>query len=517
MGKREFIRVKCFDIETDEKIILINRINAEEMDIKSQDKVMVQTKTGRKTYATVYISNLVFEEDLILISGNLARELNISDGDEIKITLAHVPKSIYYIRKKLNKEKLGYNEIYQIIYDIVEGRLGPPEIMGFVLACNYVSMDLDEIEALTKAMVETGNVIEFNKPTYDKHSIGGVPGNKVSLLIVPIIAASGLTIPKTSSKAVTSPTGTADTMEVLANVEFTIDEFVEIVRKTNGAIVWGGKLELAPADDIIIRVERTVGIDPIPQMIASIMAKKIAAGIKHLVLDIPTGAGTKMATIEEATNFGRLFLEIGSRLGLNVQCGITYGAQPVGHAVGPALEAREALTALMTSEGPASLIEKAVSLAGILLEMGGKAPIGYGYNLAKDILVSGKACEKMKEIIEAQGGDPNIKPDDIPLGDHHYEVYAPVDGFVTDVSNTAIAAIARAAGAPKDKGAGVIIHVKRGRKVNKGDKILDIYAERATRLQDAVSILHNTRPIIIEGMLLRTLPERSIYTYYSHG
>lgn len=514
---REYIKIKCFDIETDDKIVLLHKEDAYKLDIKSQDKVLIQSRLGGRTFATAYITNLASEKGVMLVSSSVAKELNIKDDDEVKVTLAPIPKSLYHIKRKLNKEKLNYNEIFQIIHDIVEGQLGPPEIMSFVLATNYIGMDLDEIEALTKAMVETGNTINFDTPTYDKHSIGGVPGNKVSLLIVPIIAAAGLTIPKTSSKAITSPTGTADTMEVLADVEFGLEEFIEIVKKTGGAIVWGGKLDLAPADDIIVRVEKTVGIDPIPQMIASIMAKKMAAGIKHLVLDIPTGAGTKMATVEEATNFGRLFIELGLRLGVNVQCGITYGAQPVGHTVGPVLEAKEALIALMKNEGPASLIEKSASLAGILLEMGGKAPVGWGYQLAKEILKSGKAYKKMREIIEVQGGNPDVKPDELPIGDYHYEVYAPVDGFVTDVSNTAIASIARAAGAPKDKGAGVIIHVKRGRIVHKGDKILDIYAERATRLQDAVSILHNTRPIIIEGMLLKTIPERHIYTYYSHG
>jgi AMP phosphorylase len=514
--EKGIVKIKVFDLETDEKIVLIRRDDAEKLDLKSQDKIILQSKEGKRVYATIYISNVVEEKNLVLVSNNLAAEIDIKDGDKVKISLAPIPKSIQYIKKKISGQKLDANEIYQIIRDIVDGHIGPVEIMGYTLAVNYVEMDMDEIEALTRAMYETGNIIEFDAPTYDKHSIGGVPGNKVSLLIVPIVAAAGLLIPKTSSKAITSPTGTADTMEVLADVEFDVDEFKEIVSKTGGAIVWGGKLELAPADDIIIRAERTLGLDPIPQMIASIMAKKMATGIKHLVLDIPAGVGTKMTTVEEATNIGRLFIELGDRLGVRVQCGVTYGAQPVGHAVGPALEAREALQALI-KDGPASLIEKATSLAGILLEMGGKAPIGYGYALAKEILRKGDAYSKMKEIIEAQGGDPDVKPDEIPVGEYHYEVYAPVDGFVTDVSNIAVSAIARAAGAPKDRGAGIILHVKRGHKVTKGDKILDIYAERSTRLQDAVGVLHSTRPIIIEGMLLKTIPERPIYTYFSQG
>lgn len=378
-------------------------------------------------------------------------------------------------------------------------------------------MDMDEVENLTRAIIESGEIIEFDKPAYDKHSIGGVPGNKVSLLIVPIVASSGLLIPKTSSRAITSPSGTADTMEVLADVEFSVDEFREIAIKTNGALIWGGALNLAPADDIIIRVEKTMGIDPIPQMLASIMAKKMAAGINTMVLDIPIGKETKMESVDDAINFGRLAIELGSRLNIRVQAGITYGEQPVGHNVGPALEAKEALEALINpKEAPASLIEKSCSLAGLLLEMGGKAPVGRGYQLAKEILFSGKAYEKMKEIIEAQGGNPNITPEEVPIGRYKYEVYAPVDGFVTKVSNKAIVEIARAAGTPKDKGAGVILHVKRGRKVSANDIIMEIYAERSVKLQEAIRILEKTPPIVIEGMLLKTIPERQIYTFFHH-
>ncbi len=234
----------------------------------------------------------------------------------------------------------------------------------------FHGMSMDEVEYLTRAMVETGITIDFARPCYDKHSIGGVPGNKVTLLIVPIVAAAGLLIPKTSSRAITSPSGTADTMNVLANIEFTASELKEMALKAGGTIVCGGKVGLAPADDILIRVEYPLCIDPRGQMRASIMAKKLAVGADFIVIDIPVGLGAKVETTEDARKLAQSFMELGDRLKVRVQCGITYGGQPVGHTIGPALEAREALLALQ-GKGPASLIEKSTALTGMLLEVGG--------------------------------------------------------------------------------------------------------------------------------------------------
>ena len=509
------------DFEIDENYVIVNRRYSEILEIKPGDRVIVSnvSSSNKKTISIIIISDDLIEEDEVLIPRKIAEKMKVKNNEYVEIRQAHTPKSIDYIKEKLNGKKLDYPKIKTIIDEMVEGKIGKTEIMSFVLSEQFSDMNMDEIESLTRAIYESGEIIEFGKPTYDKHSIGGVPGNKVSLLIVPIIAASGLLIPKTSSRAITSASGTADTMEVLADVNFSVEELKRIVSKTNGALIWGGALNLAPADDIIIRVEKTMSIDPIPQMIASIMAKKLAAGIKTMVLDIPVGKGTKMMNIDNAINFARSFIELGNKVEIRVQAGVTYGEQPVGHNVGPALEAKEALKALIDPENaPASLIEKSCSLAGLLLEMGGKAPLGMGYQLAKEILKSGKAYGKMKKIVEAQGGDPNITPNEIPVGEYKYEVYAPVDGFVTQVSNKAIVEIARAAGTPKDKGAGIILYVKRGRKVNARDKILEIYAERSVKLQDAISILENMPPVIIEGMLLKTIPERQIYTfshYYS--
>ena len=440
---------------------------------------------------------------------SMPKPLYIALGKPNEVELAPyvTPPSVRYIKKKMHGNELSYDEIYTIIKDIVSDVLTDVEIAAFISAQMSVGMDIDEMIYLTKAMVETGNKLEFDKPVYDIHSIGGVPGNsKVSMVAVPIIASAGIFIPKTSSRAITSPAGTADTMEVLAKVEFTVEEVLELAKKVNGFIIWGGALNLAPADDILIRVEHVLRADPVSQMVASILSKKLSMGVKHLLIDIPVGHGAKVETLERGRELASLFTQVGQGLGISIRCALTYGGQPIGYAVGPALEAREAIDTLL-GKGPMSVTEKAISIAGLVLEMAGIAPRGAGREVAKEILSSGKAYEMFKKMIEAQGGDPNVKSEDIPVGKHKVEIRAPMDGYVTGVYNQPITAIARAAGAPHDKGAGVKLYVKRGHKVKKGDVLMEIYSNSSVRLEEAYKLVTKLKPITIEGMLLETYPE----------
>ncbi len=336
---------------------------------------------------------------------------------------------------------------------------------------------------------------------------GGVPGNKVSLIIVPIIAAAGLTIPKSSTRAITSPSGTADSMEVLAPVTFPSEELKEIVSKNNACIIWGGALETAPADNILIEIERPLHMDPIGLMIPSILTKKLSLGVKKLVLDIPVGQGTKFPTPDKGKLFAYLFKEIAANVGIEAECALTLAHQPIGHAVGPALEAREALILLKDySAGPNSLIEKSTDLAGILLEMGGKAQKGEGQLLAKDILRSGRAFRKMMQIIEAQGGDPNISPDDIEVGPFVKECFATKNGYIVEVNNSFVNQIAKAAGCPSSKSSGVEIIKKQGAKIKEGEIIFRIYSHSESKLRKAVKIYNSTGgPIRLGGMIIERI------------
>ncbi len=413
--------------------------------------------------------------------------------------------TVELIKRFISGKPLRKEEYKQIIQDALSGRLPDVALAAFIVYQYVKPLPISEVAKLTRAMVETGKMVDFGPMTVDKHSIGGVPGNKVSLLIVPIVAAAGLKIPKTSSRSITT-IGTADTFEVLAPVDLTLEEVIEVVNKTNGCLVWNGTLGIAPADELFItKVESVLRIDPISQMLASIIATKLAMGVKYLVIDIPQGRGTKVETLKQAYELGRKFIELGSHVGINIDVAITYGEQPVGHTVGPALEAKEALETLEGKIPSTSLLEKATGLAGILLEITGRAPPGHGASIAKNILSSGRALKKMKEIIEAQGGNPNIKSDDVPIGSYSAEIESPVDGYVSSIDNRAIMAIARAAGAPDDKGAGVVIPKKGGRYVKRGEVILKIYSNSESRLEAALSLARNLQPIVIEGMIRRRI------------
>ena len=247
---------------------------------------------------------------------------------------------LFNVRAKLHGERLREKDIVTIVKDVVERHLSTAEIAAFLTALSIHGLSTSENEALSRAMVATGKTLSFGEgPILDKHSVGGIPGDKTSMLVVPIVAAAGFTIPKTSSRAITSPAGTADRVETLCPVNLSINEIKEVVAKTNGCLVWGGSLELAPADDLFIQVEYPLGIDPM--LLPSILSKKKAIGATHVAIDIPTGMGAKIKTRTEAYTLASDFVDLGKRLGLNIQCALTFGDQPLGCGIGPALEARK--------------------------------------------------------------------------------------------------------------------------------------------------------------------------------
>lgn len=503
--KRTF-RVKSIDVKFPQPIVIINEDDARELGIASGNVVLA-------TIGDVYHSLIVMTSKTLaqrsecVFPLELMSKLGISEGDVIGLRLIGLPQSIYALKKRLKGEKLTEGEFLALIRDVVAGMYGEAEIAAFLVSQLYNPLSDSELSHLIKAMVETGVKVKFEETVYDIHSIGGVPGNsKVALISVPIVAAAGLLIPKTSSRAITSPAGTADTMEVLARVDLAVDEIVEIARKVKGTLAWGGRLNLAPADDIFVSIERKLAIDPEQQMVASILSKKLAMGVERLVVDIPVGRGTKVQELKDAESLASIFIKQAGLLNIAIKIAITYGGQPIGTSVGPALEAREALRTHIEKRGSRSLIDKAIMLAGLIIEMSGRAHPGTGVEVARDIFLSGRAYEKFKQIIEAQGGNPNTKPEDIPVGKYTFTLKSPTEGAVTYIDNTAIALIARACGAPYDKGAGVEFHAKVGYRVNRGDPLITIYSNSETRLDDALVLLREHQPIVVEGMLVKTLP-----------
>ena len=498
------LQVRPFDIEIGQHKVMLNVVDARERGLNAGDRVRVRAK-GAATTAILDTTLEMVKVGEIGIFTEAMGELN----GPTSVDVLHAPKpaSLCYIKSMMDKQKLTEDQIRAIVQDIVDNNLSEIELAAYVTASYIHNMDSQEVEWLTRAMIDTGERIHFDThPVMDKHSIGGVPGNKVSLLIVPIVAAAGLLIPKTSSRAITGAGGTADLMEILAPVEFSADEIKEMTEKVGGVIVWGGATNIAPADDKLIKAEYALSIDPYSQMLASIMAKKGAVGADAVVVDMPVGPGTKLATPEDGRKLAKDLIDLGERLGIRMECAMTFGGSPVGRTIGPALEVREALTVLENKGGPNSLTEKSLSLAGILLEMGGVAARGDGYKAAEDILTSGKALAKLKEIIEIQGGDPKVKSEDIVVGENCADILAPAGGYVVAFFNKRLVELARMAGAPADKKAGVTIHKKMGEIVKKGEPLITICSSSDWELEAAVKDAKRQMPIVVEGMLLERYP-----------
>ena len=490
------------------QIVVMDNEDASQLGIHSSDRVELAYKNKR----IIAIANVAaeFPRGTLGIYSEVVDKLQIENDETVTVRPAERPESIGYIREKIGGRRLRPQEIKAIILDVVERHLSDVELASFVTSLHIRGTSIDEAEALTKAMVETGQTIDFGKgPILDKHSIGGVPGDKTTILVIPIVAAAGFTIPKTSSRAITSPAGTADRVEVLCPVDLSCEEMRSVVKKTGACLAWGGALDLAPADDLLIQVEYPLSIDPL--LLPSIMSKKKAIGADYVVVDIPTGRGAKIKTIGEAHVLAQEFIELGKRLDMNIQCGVTFGEEPIGYAIGPALEAWEALSALM-GRGPIDLVNKATSLAGLLFEMMG---ISDGTQKAKELLKSGKAEKKLREIIAAQGGNPEVRPEDIETGKETIEIHSNEEGRIQWINNRAMAQIAREAGAPKNSGAGVLLNKKLGDKVAEEDVLYTVFSENTQKLNSAVALAKNLNPIGVTGkfgekMLVDTIPTKKV-------
>lgn len=505
--RKTLLKVRILDMETYEDLCVIHEKTGEKLGISLETRVQVQLDNDKSIFLGVIFTKGSINEDEIGIPINVSKKIDLKEGESVSIKPLNVSKSIEYIRKKLKGIKLSREEMSIIIKDVVSGVLDQSGIAAFLSAQEAIGMDDEEIYNLIIEMANSGTILSHPYPVYDEHSIGGVPGNsKVALIAVPTAISFGIKIPKTSSRAIISPSGTADTMEVLARVDLTIEEIKEALSRVGGTLAWSGKLNLSPADDIFIRVERKLRIDPPSQMIASILSKKVAMGIHGLVIDIPMGEGAKVVSLDEAEKLASLFISVMNRLRMSSKVLITFGNEPIGFSVGPALEAREALETLVKRSGPPSLIHKGLSIVAALLEITGKANYGEGFVIAKQMFETGRPELVFRKMIEYQGGDPHIKPDDISVGEYKYTFKAPYPGAITKINNNTVNLIARAAGAPFDKKAGILFHAKLGYRVNQGEPIFTIYSSSENNLSRAIEIAETFNVLEIGHMVIKTLP-----------
>ena len=490
------LKVKNFNWLAGRPVVILNDKSAKKMNVFVDDRVAISN--SKKVYAVVDIFPKLVRTNQIGLSQELSKILKIKNGTTVEVSSSEISDASFLIKKKINGETLNQKELNYLISEIVHNNLTEAEIAFFTAAQKLNGMKFEETVNLTKAMVKTGAKLKFKgKYIADKHCIGGVAGNRTTPIVVAICAAVGLTLPKTSSRAITSASGTADVIETISNVELSLKKIEKIVKKTGACLAWGGSLGLAPSDDKIIQVERLLNLDIEPQLLASIMSKKIAAGAKYILIDIPYGKGSKVKNIKKAKSLGRKFERMGKEFKLKLKVVYTDGRQPVGNGVGPILEMQDVLSVLQNlKETPQDLREKSLFLSTELIKLCG---IKNARKKAEEALTSGKAYEKFKEIINAQNEKNNfdLKVEGLVLAKFKKVIKAKRNGKITAFSNNGINSLCRVLGTPETISAGCYLHKHLG-KIKKGEPLLTLYTESPSKMKDALKYLKEFKPIEIK-------------------
>jgi len=489
------LKVKILKLHAGRPVSILHKKLADKLGVNIDDRVILK-KLSQKIVSIIDIATGFIKENEIAVSDELVKNLKLKEDDFIEVSLAPQPESMELIQKKLKCQPLNEKELKRIISDIVKNALTEPEIAYFVSSIYKCGMSINEIEYLIKAIVNTGQRLHLRGKVADKHSIGGIAGNRTTPIVVSICASAGLITPKTSSRAITSAAGTADVIEAIAEVEFSVSQLYKIIKKTNACMVFGGSLGLAPADDKIIQIERLINIDPEPQLLASIIAKKLSVGSKYILIDIPYGSSAKIENKNKALKLKNKFEHLARDFKIKLKCILTDGRQPIGNGVGPVLEIRDVLSVLQQQKNkPLDLEKKSLILAGLLLEMTGKAKKHEGEKKAKRILQSGEAFKKFQEIIKAQGG--SLASSKLKLGNFYQEIRASKKGEIIDIDNKKINFLARLLGCPADKKSGIYLHKHVKDKARSREKILTFYAESEEKLKEALKFYKKIHPIKI--------------------
>jgi len=474
------LKVKKLQFFAGRPVCMIHEKTAKELSLHPGDRVVI-LKDHKRIISVIDTVKGIITTKQIAVSDAIIKHLNLKSNDSVEIELAETPRSIDFIKKKLKGDELKKEEICEIVNDIAKNALTEAEISFFISAVYSEDMTMRETKDLIDAMVKSGSRLRLRGKIIDKHCIGGIAGNRTTPLVVSICSAAGLIMPKTSSRAITSAAGTADVMETLAKVDFSIKDIKNILKKTKACIVWGGALGLAPVDDKIIKIERIVKIDSTAQLLASILSKKISVDSEYVLVDIPYGKSAKVNK-RQAEKLKTKFLSLSKRFGLKTRVVLTHSDGPIGNGIGSNLEMIDILKILKREEGPKDLEDKSVMLAGEILEMTGKAGRGKGIEKAKRILDMGMAFEKFNQILKAQKGKiKRLNP-----GKYSHNIFCKKSGKVKSINNKLINTLARNAGCPEDKAAGIYFHKKQGQKMSKGEKLLTIYAVSEEKLRHAI-------------------------------
>jgi len=492
------LKIKILNLDTGVPVAILDDYTACLLGAKAKGRILIEfgSNKSQRLSAIVDVAKTMVGKKELGISSELQKRLSLKNGQKVKVSLSPFPQSLPYIHKKVNGGALSQKEVNLIIKEVIDNSLSEIEISMFISGMYKKGMNMQEIIYLINAILNSGKKLHFKgKYIVDKHCIGGIPGNRTTPLVVSICAAGGLIVPKSSSRAITSAAGTADTVETIAEVNFSIAELKKIVEKTGACLIWGGSLEIVPADEKIISIEKMLSIDPEAQMLASIMSKKLALGAKYILIDIPYGKNAKVDR-KKALHLKNKFEYLGRHFNKTLKVVLTKGDEPIGNGIGPALEMVDIIRILNREEiRPLDLEKKALFLAGELFEMTGKAKRGKGIELARQILESGKAFTKFKEIIKAQKGNINR----IKFAKFKKDVLIQKKGRIISIDNKKINSLARICGCPADKFAGLYLYKHVGEELERGEKIITIYSESKSRIKEAVSFFNEQNPIKVQN------------------
>ncbi len=490
------LKAKIFNWLAGRPVVVINQKTAEKLNVHVDERILLSSD-GKKIHAVVDIFEKIVKNNEIGLSHEVNSYLKLKNNSKVEIIASELNPAGKIIKKKIEGKPLSKKELQIVISEIVQNKLTEPEIAYFVAAEKLRGMSLQEVINLIKAMVKSGNKLKFKRKIIaDKHSIGGIAGNRTTPIVVSICAAAGLILPKTSSRAITSAAGTADVIETIANVEFPAKKLQKIVNKIGACLVWGGALGLAPSDDKIIQVEHILNLDIEPQLLASIMSKKIASSSNHIIIDIPYGKSAKVETKKRAKKLGRKFKQLARHFKLKLKIIYTDGKQPIGKGIGPVLEMIDVLNVLKNDpHAPQDLRKKSLYLASELMKL---CNIKNSRKKAKEILESGKAYEKFKEIINTQNNAEDFDKRISKLKPAKFKkiIKAKKTGEIAEIDNRKINTLCNVLGTPETKTAGVYLHNNIG-KIKKHEPLITLYSESESKLKDGLKYYRQYNPILI--------------------
>ena len=392
------------------------------------------------------------------------------------------------INKKKRGHALSAEEIGCIVTGYTTGEIPEYQMSALLMAIYFKGMTPNETTALTMAMAESGDQLDLSRLTgikVDKHSTGGV-GDKTTLVVGPIVAAAGVPVAKMSGRGLGHTGGTVDKLEAIPGfrTDIATDEFLKIVDK-HGICITGQSAKFAPADKKIYALrDVTATVDSIPLIAASIMSKKIAAGADCILLDVKTGNGAFMKTLEDSQSLAKAMTEIGHGCGRKTQAIISDMSVPLGSAVGNTLEILEVIDVLR-GQGPQDLTEICIELSANMLHLAGKGDLETCRSTAKEIVTSGKALAKLAEMVAAQGGDKAyiLEENRFDIADVLYPVISPQDGYILAMDTEGIGICAMNLGAGRETAddiidfkAGIIVKAKTGDQIKKGQEIAVLHA-----------------------------------------